>query len=74
MDVELVQYLRGDVVVVPEERQEEVFRAYDVRLVELCLEIRNLQYFFGLFRERDVPYGERSPEVLTVSSIAFLSL
>ena len=59
MDVELVKDLRGDIVVVPEERKEQMLRADDIRFVELRLEIGDFQDLFGLFRQRDIADGQR---------------
>ena len=59
MDVELVEDLRGDIVVVPQERQEQVLRPDDIRLVQLRFEIGDLQDLFRLFGQRDVADRER---------------
>ena len=59
MDVELVEDLSGDVVVVAEEREEQMLGPDDVRLVELGLEVGDLQDLLGLLRQRDVADRQR---------------
>ncbi len=60
MNVELVEDLCRNVVIVAEQREEKVFRADDIRLVQFRLEIGDLQDLFGLFCERDIADGQRS--------------
>jgi hypothetical protein len=55
-----MQDLRGDIIVVTQERQEQVLRADDVRFIELGFEVRDLQYLLRLFSERDVADRKRA--------------
>ena len=55
----LLQDLGRHVLVVAEERQEQVLGPDHVGLVELGLEVGDLEDLLGLLRERDVPDGQR---------------
>src|SRR5690606_19273743 len=54
----LLEDLRGDVLVVAEQAQQQVLGPNHVALVELGLEVGDLEHRLGLLRERDVADGE----------------
>ena len=61
VDVELVEDLCSDVVIVPQEGKEQMFRSDNIRFVQFRFKVRDLEDLLGLLRQRDVPYGQGSP-------------
>jgi hypothetical protein len=58
VNIELMQYLGGNIVIVTKQGQQEMFCSNDIGFVQLGLEVGDLQHLFGLFGERDVADGQ----------------
>jgi len=74
MDVELVENLGCDVVVIPQEREKEMFRADYIGFIKFGFEIGDLENLLACLVRGILPMVSVPPEVRTVSSIAFFNL
>jgi hypothetical protein len=72
-----VEDLRGDIIVVAKEREEQVFGPDDVRFIEFGFEVGNFKDFFRLFGERNISDSEGaagSPDGIFDSFLQFVQV
>ena len=60
MNIVLMENLGRDVVIIPQQGQQQMLCTNNIGFVEFCLKIGDLENLFGLFCQRNIADGKRS--------------